>query len=201
MKYSFYILIPFLLFASSAISQVIEPDSLKKMKMFYSIEEGEDNPLEVFRLDLSKQKLKSLPDAIFQFPNLQELILDKNKLTALPSELGQLVNLQILKASQNEIDTIPAALLELKNLRILDLGDNLIEKIPNDIDHLVALESLILWDNPIVQYPASMGDMASLKFLDLLHNQISYDTRDRLKSLLPDTKIITSEPCSCQDGE
>ena len=201
LKASIYISIALLLSVSLCQAQVLEPDSLKKQKVYHSIEEGEDNPLAVYRLDLSKHKLTSLPDGIFQFPNLQELILDKNKLTSLPAELAQFPYLQILKASQNEIEIIPTAVIELKHLRVLDLGDNLISKIPDDIDHLGTLESLILWDNPVEYYPVSLGDLPALKYLDLLHNQISYDTLDRLKAALPDTRIITSEPCTCQDGE
>jgi len=66
---------------------------------------------------------------------------------------------------------------------------------------LSALEILALWDNPISYYPEALSDMKSLQVLDLLHNQISRDTQERLRNSIPDAKIIMSPPCSCQDGD
>ncbi len=182
-------------------AQLIPLDSLRKMILYESIESAENNPLEVYRLDLTKQKLKTFPDAIFHFPNLNELILDRNKIDSIPSELAQLDFLQILSLSGNEIEAIPTCVLELKNLKRLDMSNNFIGAIPNGIDALYLLESLVLWDNPIAEYPATLEDLTHLMVLDLLHNQISYDTQARIREMLPKTKVITSDPCACQDGE
>jgi hypothetical protein len=86
-------------------------------------------------------------------------------------------------------------------LRKLDVSDNVLETLPDDVDRLKELRVLILWDNPIGHYPNSLGLLEKLEVLDLLNNQIGYDTQTRLKNILPNTKIIMSAPCRCEDGE
>ena len=83
----------------------------------------------------------------------------------------------------------------------LDLGDNYIRTIPEEISQLQALRVLALWDNPINTYPQSLGELEKLEYLDLLHNQMNLITQERVRGLLPGTRIIFSPPCKCEDGE
>src|SRR2546425_3369319 len=54
------------------------------------------NPDIVFRLNLSKHKLKEFPADIFKFKNLRELDLSHNKIDSIPAKIGTLYNLQRL---------------------------------------------------------------------------------------------------------
>ncbi|MBL0316606.1 MAG: leucine-rich repeat domain-containing protein [Flavobacteriales bacterium] len=181
-------------------AQLLSPAALDTMPIFRNLEEAMKSPDQVYRLDLSKHKLSVIPVEIWSMKNLNELILDKNRITFISDQIQNLKYLQIFSAQHNEIEKLPANLKQLKNLRELDLADNLISSIPDDIDELSLLEVLALWDNPIEYYPESLSDLPHLKVLDLLHNQISTDTQQRLKSNLPEVKVIMSPPCSCQDG-
>ncbi|MBF3355343.1 leucine-rich repeat domain-containing protein, partial [Leptospira borgpetersenii serovar Hardjo-bovis] len=73
------------------------------------------NPLEVRVLDLSRQKLKTLPIEIGQLKNLQRLYLHYNQLTVLPQEIEQLKNLQLLYLRSNRLTTLPKEIEQLKN--------------------------------------------------------------------------------------
>jgi Leucine-rich repeat (LRR) protein len=185
----------------NSYAQVVSREALDTMPIFKSVSIASQNPDQVYRLDLSKQKLQHIPEEVWSFKNLQELILTKNRLLVIPDEIASLKYLQVFVAEHNEIEKIPAALLSLTNLRELDLADNLVSIIPENIDHLANLEVLALWDNPIEYYPESLSDLPNLKVLDLLHNQISSDTQERLKSTLSEVKVIMSPPCACQDGD
>ncbi|MFN9799306.1 MAG: leucine-rich repeat domain-containing protein, partial [Bacteroidota bacterium] len=100
-----------------------------------------------------------------------------------------------------DLDSIPPSLLQLTHLTSLDLGDNYIRTIPEEISQLQALRVLALWDNPINTYPQSLGELEKLEYLDLLHNQMNLITQERVRGLLPGTRIIFSPPCKCEDGE
>lgn len=199
MKLSILILI-FLLTSMVSEAQVLPCNELDTMPVYTNLQEALKNPKTVYRLDLTKQKLKEFPREIYQFTNLNELILDKNKISIIPDSISVLKNLQIFSAERNEIEIFNVKITTLKNLYQLNLADNLIEKIPDQIDDLKSLEQLILWDNPISYYPIAMSEMERLKYLDLLNNQMNATTQERLRIALPKCKIIFSPPCNCMDG-
>lgn len=89
------------------------------------------NPEKVFRLNLSKHKLKIFPQDIFKLKNLRELDLSKNKIDSIPDEIGTLTNLQRLNLSSNNIVQLPDEIGRLSNLTYLGLNRNEIEAIPN----------------------------------------------------------------------
>ncbi|MEM9982032.1 MAG: hypothetical protein AAF734_06020, partial [Bacteroidota bacterium] len=68
---------------------------------------------EVVMIDLSGQALETLPEAIFQFPEIRHLKLSQNKLKDLPSDLRIFEDLQYLYLSDNAFDCFPNALLAL----------------------------------------------------------------------------------------
>ena len=189
------------LFSYEGKAQLLPFNALDTLKMFKSMEVALANPDEVYRLDLSKQKLTEVPAEIQKFKNLQELHLDRNKIELVPDFLAQLKYLQIFSAGQNKIDSITPAFWTLRNLRRLDFSDNFLTEIPESIENLQELRLLILWDNPINSYPNELGELNKLEHLDLLNNIMSYDTQERLISLLPKCNIIMSTPCRCEDGQ
>ncbi|XP_021095565.1 leucine-rich repeat-containing protein 59 isoform X1 [Heterocephalus glaber] len=75
-------------------------------------------------LDLSCNKLSTLPSDFCGLTHLVKLDLSKNKLQQLPSDFGRLVNLQHLDLLNNRLVTLPVSFAQLKNLKWLDLKDN-----------------------------------------------------------------------------
>uniref|UniRef100_A0A8I3W5Q1 Leucine-rich repeat-containing protein 59 n=1 Tax=Callithrix jacchus TaxID=9483 RepID=A0A8I3W5Q1_CALJA len=75
-------------------------------------------------LDLSYNKLTTLPSAFCGLTHLVKLDLSKNKLQQLSADLGRLVNLQHLDLLNNRLVTLPVSFARLKNLKWLDPKDN-----------------------------------------------------------------------------
>jgi Leucine-rich repeat (LRR) protein len=182
-------------------AQILDPPELDTARVYTRLDQALANPDAVLRLDLSRQKLQAFPMEIFQLSQLQELRLNKCRLSELPDEFFLLPDLQILQCQHNELDTIPSSIFQLSSLKVLDFADNLIESVPDEITQLSALETLALWDNPITYYAEGLSEMQQLKVLDVLNNAMSRETQERLKTSLPNCKIIMSPPCACMDGD
>ncbi|MDZ4750507.1 MAG: leucine-rich repeat domain-containing protein [Flavobacteriales bacterium] len=178
-------------------AQLISFDYLDTCKVYESIDEALISPTSVYRLDLSKQKLKEFPVEIFQLVNLNELKLSRNKIIVIPSEISKLTFLQKLDIQRNALDTIKPEMCELRHLRELNLAENFITGIPDEIENLADLKYFILWQNPIEYYPNSLGMLEKLEVFDLLHNLMTERTQDRLRNILPKCNIVMSPPCNC----
>jgi hypothetical protein len=124
-------------------------------------------------LDLSGQKLLSLPEEIGRLYGLRQLRLRGNRLSALPLSLENLQNLEELNLIDNDFSEFPRIILNLGNLKILSLGRNRIENIPEDIDRLTKLTQLNLSHNSIRSLPSSIGNLRDLIALVLSFNSIS----------------------------
>ena len=152
----------------------------------------------VVALDLTRHKLQTLPRDLVELSALRVLMLHKNRLNDLPPWLAEMETLEVLLLDQNRFDTFPEVLLRMDRLETLSLGDNFIEEIPLDVDHMASLRHLGLWGNLIGRYPASLGDLPNLRTLDLLHNDMTAEEQELVSSMLPQVKVLMSEPCLCE---
>ena len=73
------------------------------------IEDGCDKLIgnTITELNISGNKLTTLPQEICNLINLQNFSCSINKLTILPSEIGNLINLQHFDCSNNNLTTLP----------------------------------------------------------------------------------------------
>ncbi len=155
----------------------------------------------VTSIDLVWNELNgSMPAALADLTNLQELILSTNQLSGnipvqlgnladletinlgycqlsgnIPDQLGNLSNLQSLLLMNNQLDgSIPSALGNLLNLTNLDLGFNqLVGSIPLELGNLSNLEILNLGNNQLSGgIPLTLGNLPGLRDLTLRHNQL-----------------------------
>ena len=156
-----------------------------------------NNASAVYRLDLSKKRLRAVPEEVARLSELRELRLDRNKLNALPEFLSQLSHLEVFSAEENQLTAFPDAMWQWPALRELHLGNNWIESIPLDIDNLKHLEVLGLWSNVIGSFPASLSELPSLRRLDLLNNDMTAEEQELLRIWLPNVQLELSEPCRC----
>lgn len=178
-------------------AQLLDAAALDSMRTFRSLEKALENPDQVYRLDLSGQKLKEVPEGVFRLKNLNALDLSGNKLKVLPDRLQELQYLQQFRASRNKLTELPESFCRSVHLKRLDLSRNALTGLPTCIGAFTQLVSLDLWDNDLADFPEEMADLKSLRFLDLRAIQFEVPEMEHLQSLMPAVKIFFSQPCNC----
>ncbi|XP_061906614.1 leucine-rich repeat-containing protein 57 [Entelurus aequoreus] len=123
-------------------------------------------------LDLSDNKLESLPPFIGNFAQLRSLTLNSNRLGGLPTEIGNLKKLETLSLSTNRIQQLPPTLDHLKALRTLILAGNRISEFPKGLGGLRQLDLLDLSRNQIQSVPSYVSELQAIE-INLNQNQIS----------------------------
>ena len=116
--------------------------TLEKRKIYSSFDEALKTPQDVYRLDISSQRLESITQEIVKLTNLIYFNLSGNDISELPSEIGQLKNLEDLILHNNRLSGLPSTIEQLGNLKSLNLGKNQFSHIPFNILSLPNLESL-----------------------------------------------------------
>ena len=145
---------------------LLNSEQLERKKWYYSVEEGNRDPENVYKISLRDQDLEFFPLEVARFPNLQVLNLSANKIKVIPPDIEELKNLQILILADNKIKVLPPQLGELENLTQLYLGGN-----------------------KLVVVPAWVGGLAKLRKLDLTFNRLTQYEIDQLQSRLPRCEI------------
>ena len=202
MKYhsKYYLLFVLLCWINIPLNaQLLSKERLATERIYTSLNDALINPEKVYRLDLSKQKLKVVSMEVFKLYNLQELILAKNKLQEIPIEIGTLTNLEILNVEKNGLAVLPPAIGSLTNLKELIVNRNEIYKLPPEIGNLLNLEKLDMWSNEIDEFPEEISKLKdTLKFLDLRVILINLEKQKKIVELLPNTYIYFNKSCNCR---
>lgn len=168
---------------------------LDKEKVYESFEEAFKTPEKVIVLNVSKQKLTSVPANIDQLVNLKKLVLSENKLKKLPGSIIKLTKLQQLEIAKNKLKKLPEGFEQLQNLRYLDLAKNKFRHIPAAVFQLKELETFYFFGNKETRVAPAITQMQQLKVLRLGDNRIrklpdNFGQLPRLKDLfLPDNRL------------
>ncbi|MEO8147903.1 MAG: leucine-rich repeat domain-containing protein [Bacteroidia bacterium] len=181
----------------TANCQLLDSAALAQQKTFFSLQDALLKPDSVFKLNLSKKKLKEVPPQVFQFKNLQVLNLSKNSLKEIPPQIGQLKNLQNFNAASNNLKRIPPEIGSLINLVHINFNRNLIEAIPFEIGNLSNLEIFEMWDNELDTIPDEIKNLHNLRVLELRGILFSEEDQRYVKKLLPNCKVYFSPSCAC----
>ncbi|CAG5866966.1 leucine-rich repeat-containing protein 57 [Menidia menidia] len=123
-------------------------------------------------VDLSGNKIQTLPPSIGNFLLLKSLTLNSNRLTGLPGDIGKLKKLETLSLNGNLIQELPPSLGQLKALRTLSLAGNRISEFPLGLGTLRHLDVLDLSRNKIQNVPAAVSELQAIE-INLNQNQIS----------------------------
>ncbi|KAM9354416.1 leucine-rich repeat protein 1 [Pholidichthys leucotaenia] len=105
-------------------------------------------------LDISQNRLQSLPTQFCQLRELVNLKLDDNQLICLPFHIGRLSKLRNLSAAHNQLEVLPRDFRKL-SLENLDLFGNPFA-LPNPLDHIMQLT-----------FPLTLQEVASRAVVNL----------------------------------
>ncbi|ORD99844.1 FLII [Hepatospora eriocheir] len=104
--------------------------------------------------------------------NLNWLNLSNNKIRSIPPEINNLTKLEELGLGMNEIQEIPC-MNKLTQLRIFPAFKNKITKIHPSVFSLPSIEKLDFSDNQLDQFPFEALESKKLRYLNLRCNLIS----------------------------
>lgn len=167
------------------------------IKVYKSLQEALQNPNEVTHLKLVRKKFREFPIEILKLKNLTHLDLSKNRIDSIPNSIKALLNLEELKLKSNNFTQFPEALCLLLSLKKLSLAENSIENIPSGISDMKNLMELDLYRNSISSISSEIKNLDSLKRLDLRMIELNDEKQERIRALLPNTKVMLTEPCNC----
>ncbi|MCX6823258.1 MAG: leucine-rich repeat domain-containing protein [candidate division SR1 bacterium] len=115
-------------------------------------------------LDISQNRLTSLPNSIGDLPSLETLIVNNNYLSVLPDDIGNVSTLTNLSLGGNNLSSLPASFIELSALQRLDLGGTAL----ND-----TLGMDLSVGNNFSSFPDELKNLTNLTVLDISHNQLT----------------------------
>ena len=145
-------------------------ESASRMHTLEQLERGELTGIR--RLDLSAD-LQHFPEAIFALADTLEVLnLSGNRLNSLPSDLSRLRKLRILFCSDNLFTEVPDCLGGCEQLEMIGFKANQIRHLPGAALP-PALRWLILTDNQLQELPDEIGNCRHLQKLMLAGNQLS----------------------------
>ncbi|NXF03699.1 PIDD1 protein, partial [Smithornis capensis] len=121
-------------------------------------------------LDLSFNRLSTLPSCILNLPSLRWLLVSHNSLVALPEDFGCLRKLTFFSAMKNQLKGLPQSIGELSMLQDLDLSENALELLPEEVGNLHNCTELDLSGNRLSSIPDSLANLKSLRRLHLHSN-------------------------------
>lgn len=120
-------------------------------------------------LDLSRNKLKRLPDHFADIPFLRALHLGNNQISTLPPSLAQCLWLKEFDLAKNGCSELPPYFSVLDRLEEINLEHNAFKQWP----HLPPkLRKLNLKQNHLTTVPASFFQNKTLRSLDLSYNPL-----------------------------
>ena len=172
---------------------------LLKEPVYTSIKKALENPDKVYRLKLKGSlHCDSLPEVIFQFPNLQELTINRARISILNHRINELQYLVYLDISSNRLVKLPEELCDLQFLQYLIINRNMIYELPTQMGKLTHLKMLDAWGNQFFKLPDSMSNLKeTLKMMDILQIPIKEEEYQVMKAMLPNTEILYTPVCPC----
>ncbi len=122
-------------------------------------------------LNLSGNRLVSLPDDLPRLHRLRVIFCSDNRFTRLPEVLGRCPHLTMIGFKANRIAEVPAAALPPR-LRWLILTDNAITSVPAEIGRCADLQKLMLAGNQLTALPPELAACTRLELIRLAANRL-----------------------------
>ncbi len=121
-------------------------------------------------LDLSGNRLSTLPEDFARLRKLRILFCSENEFRHVPAVLGDCPALEMIGFKANRIETVDAAAFP-PLLRWLILTDNRLEHLPDSIGRCSRLQKLMLAGNRLQSLPDAMAACTNLELIRLSANE------------------------------
>lgn len=158
-------------------------------KVLSDLPDGSEKMVYLTKLNFFNNKATTLSDKFGHLTGLTSLDLSSNKLTTIPAVIGKLTQLRELSLNKNQIKELPYEFGNLKNIKTLNLRQNGLTNLPKSVAMLSSLENLDLALNPLTSLPIEISNLTNLKTLTLVGHEMSAKEQQKVKALLPKTKI------------
>lgn len=122
-------------------------------------------------LNLSGNRLRSLPAWLPRLDRLRILFCSENPFEQVPEVLGDCAQLETVGFKSCRIRELPAAALPAR-LRWLILTDNALERLPAELGGCQRLQKLMLSGNRLSALPDSLAELQRLELLRLAANRL-----------------------------
>lgn len=122
-------------------------------------------------LNLSGNRLSSLPDDLPRLHRLRIVFCSDNDFTELPEVLGVCPQLEMIGFKANRIRRVPAKALPV-GLRWLILTDNQVEELPAGIGDCRLIQKLMLAGNRLCSLPSRLAECWNLELLRISANRL-----------------------------
>ncbi len=123
-------------------------------------------------LDVSFNLLYRLPVELpMRVPHLSHLNLSHNRLTTLPESFALLFHLKTLLIHHNQLQALPETFVHLVKLQRLDVSHNALEMLPETMGNMESLTKLNVSDNFLTVIPPSFGQSGSLRVILAVNNR------------------------------
>ena len=123
-------------------------------------------------IDLSRNQFTTFPDVLLEVETLTSLDLSRNRLTSIPGMIKNLSRLSYLNIKRNRFGRFPDTLLPATSLTSLLISNNKIGSIPENISDLYQLRRLEFSACTLTVLPASLAQLPSLTQMALCDNQL-----------------------------
>lgn len=157
---------------SIAEDEWIDIISTNGLREEFSLSKALKNPDSVYKLNLRRKRMSSIPPEIGKLKNLEVLIISGSTVKFLPDEIEECKNLKSIIAHSSRLEEIPATIGNLKNLKTLKLGHCNLKSIPKEIGNIQGLWHLSIGGNNITSVPKEFSKLKNLTWLDISDNPI-----------------------------
>lgn len=125
-------------------------------------------------LQLSDHKLKDVPPEVFNLCEvLRNLDLSKNKISSLPDDIARLKHLKLFNLDINKLQTLPDSMVNMKKLEVFNISNNCILSLPVSFSNLCNLKQVYLNNNSFTHFPLQLLGLPNLEVVELSNNKIT----------------------------